>query len=54
MDTLPFHKIFDYDTTEGTIKHYYGFTYALGGIVVIKGSDFEKTNAKLFEKQSNS
>ena len=44
VDTLPFHKIFDYDTTEGIIKHYYGFTYALGGIVVIKGSDFEKTN----------
>ena len=44
VDTLPFHKIFDYETTEGIVKHYYGFTYALGGIVVIKGSDFEKSN----------
>jgi len=44
VDTLPFHKIFDYQTTEGVIKHYYGFEYALGGIVVIKGADFEKIN----------
>jgi hypothetical protein len=44
VDTLPFTKIFDYDTTDGVIKHYYGFEEALGGIVVIKGSDFEKIN----------
>jgi N-terminal region of glycosyl transferase group 7 len=44
VDTLPFNKIFDYDTTHGIVKHYYGFEYALGGIVVIKGSDFERTN----------
>jgi len=44
VDTLPFHKIFDYQTTPGVIKHYYGFEYALGGIVVIKGEDFEKIN----------
>jgi len=43
-DTLPFHKIFNYQTTEGIVKHYYGFEYALGGIVVMKGSDFEKIN----------
>lgn len=44
VDTLPFHKIFNYQTEKGIIKHYYGFDYALGGIVVIKGSDFELTN----------
>ena len=44
VDTVPFNKLFDYTTTPGTIKHYYGFEYALGGIVVINGSDFEKIN----------
>lgn len=44
IDTLPFHKIFDYETVPGVVKHYYGYTYALGGIVVIKGQDFEKIN----------
>jgi len=44
VDTMPFYKIFDYETTEGVVKHYYGFKYTLGGIVVIKGSDFEKIN----------
>jgi N-terminal region of glycosyl transferase group 7/N-terminal domain of galactosyltransferase len=44
VDTLPFASIFDYETEEGVIKHYYGFEEALGGIVVIKGSDFEKIN----------
>uniref|UniRef100_A0A6C0KUB6 Galactosyltransferase C-terminal domain-containing protein n=1 Tax=viral metagenome TaxID=1070528 RepID=A0A6C0KUB6_9ZZZZ len=44
VDTLPFTRIFDYDTVDGVVKHYYGFEEALGGIVVIKGGDFEKIN----------
>lgn len=44
VDTIPFYKIFDYQTQHGIVKHYYGFKNALGGIVVIKGSDFEKIN----------
>jgi hypothetical protein len=44
VDTLPFSKIFNYDTTIGTVEHLYGFNFALGGIVIFKGSDFEKIN----------
>jgi hypothetical protein len=44
VDTLPFSKIFNYDTTIGTVQHLYGFNFALGGIVIFKGSDFEKIN----------
>ena len=44
VDTIPFTSLFDYETVPGVVKHYYGFKYALGGIVVIKGEDFERTN----------
>ena len=44
VDTIPFNKIFDYQTVHGIVKHYYGFKYALGGIIVMKGADFEKIN----------
>lgn len=44
VDTIPFNKIFTYSTQNGIVKHFYGFKYALGGIVVIKGRDFENIN----------
>jgi len=44
IDTIPFAPIFDYETVPGIVKHFYGFKYALGGIVALKGSDFEATN----------
>ena len=44
IDTIPFNKIFDYQTNHGIVKHYYGFKYALGGIIVMKGADFERIN----------
>jgi hypothetical protein len=44
VDTLPFHKLFEYRTEPGVVKHHYGFETALGGIVVIKGGDFEAIN----------
>ena len=44
VDTIPFNKIFDYETETGIVKHYYGYNYTLGGIVVMKGSDFELIN----------
>jgi hypothetical protein len=44
IDTVPFSNILDYKTKNGIVKHFYGFTYALGGIVSLTGHDFELTN----------
>lgn len=44
IDTVPFNKLFDYTTKPGIVSHYYGFRFALGGIVVFNGGDFEKIN----------
>jgi hypothetical protein len=43
VDVMPFTKDFlNYDTTEGVVKHFYGYTFCLGGLFSIKGGDFEK------------
>lgn len=44
IDCLSYKKLFPYETEEGVVSHYYGSVNTLGGIVVIKGSDFEKIN----------
>ena len=45
VDTMPYNKNFiRYETTPGVVKHFYGYTFTLGGIVSITGEDFEKIN----------
>jgi hypothetical protein len=43
VDCMPIRKnMWDYVTQHGVVKHYYGFTYTLGGIVSITGHDYER------------
>jgi hypothetical protein len=43
VDIMPKTKeLIQYDTTVGMVKHFYGYKFTLGGIVSIKGEDFEK------------
>lgn len=43
VDTMPLEKgLIEYNTTSGVVKHFYGFTHTLGGIVSICGADFDK------------
>jgi len=46
VDTTPLNKctIPDYSTKPGIVKHFYGYNFALGGIVSILAGDFEKIN----------
>jgi len=45
VDTMPFVAgQFDYRTQPGVVKHFYGLTFALGGIVSMTGADFERVN----------
>jgi len=45
VDTIANRKnLLSFETTRGVIKHFYGFRFALGGIVSITGYDFEFLN----------
>ncbi len=45
IDTLPYDETTcDFNTTFGKVKHFFGFKQTLGGIIAIKGNDFEKIN----------
>jgi hypothetical protein len=42
---MPYNKNFiNYETFQGNVKHFYGYIFALGGIVSITGADYERVN----------
>ena len=42
---MPFTPGFlNYETNSGVVKHFYGFTFTLGGIVSMNAGDFERVN----------
>ena len=44
VDNLPYTKgLLNYNTRPGVVKHFFGYTFTLGGIVAIKAGDFERT-----------
>ena len=45
IDTWPGKEgLIEYTTIPGVVRHFYGFEHTLGGILAIKGADFEKCN----------
>jgi hypothetical protein len=45
VDCMPSKKgLINYETVSTVVKHFYGYTYALGGILSIKAGDFEFIN----------
>lgn len=45
VDCMPRQKdLLQYETSQNIVKHFYGYTYALGGIVSILAGDFERIN----------
>lgn len=45
VDTAPYKPdVVDFQTSRETVKHFYGFDFALGGIVSMKAGDFEELN----------
>ena len=45
IDTMPAERgLMDYETSPGVVKHFYGVKWTLGGIVSVRGADFESIN----------